>query len=888
MEIDFLSIGQMEPYQIYEVSSESRHSSQGSFVICSIANNHIESEIGVAGTIEGAAVKLMASSKVLPHRLQIGQKSANQLRLWQLGYHIPHTVILDFKICDQFKRENAIDLRALYDEVMVPRLGSSVAIRCSSSLEDGEALSYAGTFDTYLDIPNHLDEIQDIIIRSYRKFCLRNDGRESALQYRVRLGIMIQQMVQPKFSGFLFTMDPMNPPNDWLRIEYWQGPRDHSEAYSITLNKESGKRVSSGRENNLAPLPMKSLEELHRAALQLERNFRTPQDVEFLICGDELTLNLVQSRPITAFSFSPNKVRVNEQQRLSDMLEKNQALFHQKPVLSSTNISELFPRAIPLGYSIFKYGFAGTSELDGGISIGRSRLGYAKLAPEDRVNLFYTVADQARTNIIVDALTFRLPGISKRDYLNIFVKYYLQKIENDISAANYPEDGLYLQMDDPIQWAEVAGSRAELFRAKFTKFRDELIQVHAPREFQNAGKFFLQNDQRYRYYLGWDLDGISETKLKQEINDILSYLRTKFCPQYVVFARLAFLCTHLAKVRLSHHLPASSNFNPEQILNKLLSGVKTSADLEGPQYPKFEHLYKLGRITLSELLYNFQHLGPLDIAQPRLGDYSHDTLIKVFGSSDEYLIDNKLSDADATNYLGVDISELELDNDPAFKTLLTHAGQFMRLRERSKSELLKILWILKRRFSELSRLHRFGDLIHYLEFNEVLTLEAENREELRMLALQRKAYLDACQQHHVKEVISNLKSMPFEKEKSRPDNKDVGSLYKFARGNAIFHGPAEGFCLTASSLDEFIVKLAAFKAKNIENIVGVFKGIELSYFNVSALVGFTTQNGGYLSHAATIAREFRLPYITDIGFDQFRDEDYVILDTENDQVIIRR
>jgi phosphoenolpyruvate-protein kinase (PTS system EI component) len=52
------------------------------------------------------------------------------------------------------------------------------------------------------------------------------------------------------------------------------------------------------------------------------------------------------------------------------------------------------------------------------------------------------------------------------------------------------------------------------------------------------------------------------------------------------------------------------------------------------------------------------------------------------------------------------------------------------------------------------------------------------------------------------------------------------------------------------------------------------------------LVGFTTESGGYLSHAATIAREFRLPYITGIGFDQFRDEDYVILDTENEQVII--
>ena len=83
-------------------------------------------------------------------------------------------------------------------------------------------------------------------------------------------------------------------------------------------------------------------------------------------------------------------------------------------------------------------------------------------------------------------------------------------------------------------------------------------------------------------------------------------------------------------------------------------------------------------------------------------------------------------------------------------------------------------------------------------------------------------------------------------------------------------------------------KTAEKAGKKIENIIGVFKGVELSYFNISALVGFTTENGSFLSHAATIAREFRLPYISDIRFDQFLDDDYLILDTENEQVIIRR
>jgi phosphohistidine swiveling domain-containing protein len=580
-------------------------------------------------------------------------------------------------------------------------------------------------------------------------------------------------------------------------------------------------------------------------------------------------------------------VRIDEQQKLSAILDENRRLYHLDPMLSGTNISELFIRAIPLGYSIFKYGFAGTHELEGGISIGRSRLGYAKLDPSDGANLFYTVADQARTNLIVDAFTFRLPGINKREYLDIFVKHYLEQIERDPAAANYPEDGLYLQTDDPARWFEIAGARGEHFRAEFTEFLHQATHVHAPIEYGNANDFFQQNDRRYHSYLDRNLHIVSPENLRKEIEEILSYLRTTFCPQYVVYARLAFLCTHVAKVRLSELLEPQTRFTGEQILNELLRGVTIPTDLEEPQYPQFEHLYRLGRVTLPEILYRFQHLGPLDIAQPRLGDYLHDEISRVFGQSNASAFDGELPETDRIDQISLEIAELEISKDPAFQTLYAYAGRFMRLREKAKSELLKLLWVLKRRFIEFARLHRFGDLIYYLELNEALALEYEKRDELRMLALQRKAYLEACRQHRVKNVISDLQSTPFEK-KLPFDAQDGESLYRFAPGKAIFHGHAEGYCLTASSNDEFIVKLAAYRARSIENIIGVFKGIELSYFNVSALAGFITENGGYLSHAATIAREFRLPYITGIGFDQFRDEDYVILDTESEQVIIRR
>ena len=886
MLIDFSSISHEGAFGICEVAPRTGQQNHGSFAICAVAKGDFKPQSDITGTINGAGITLIADGKSLPYRLRIGNKSINQLRLWQLGYHIPHTVVMDFSLFDTFKREGKIDLRDFYDRVIAPWLGASVAVRCSSNLEDGEAHSFAGTFDTCLDVANQLDEIQGKIIQSYQKFGLKADGQGELLQHDVRLGIMIQQMIRPKFSGFLFTLDPVNPPSDWLKIEYWLGPRENSEGYSVTLNRETGKRVLSGRDSSQVPLPIIIQEKLHRAAIELERHFGIPQDVEFLISGEDDTLYLVQSRPITAFSYSPDKVRVVEQQKLSAILDENRRLYHQDPVLSSTNIAELFPRAIPLGYSIFKYGFAGTPKLRGGISIGRSRLGYARLDPNDGANLFCTVADQARTNLIVDALTFRLPGISKLEYLDIFVKHYLGQTKRDHAAANYPEDGLYLQTEDPALWHEIAGARGEHLRAEFTEFLHQVIHVHAPREYRCANEFFQRNDRRYRAYLDHNLHTSSPETLRQEIEDILSYLRTTFCPQYVVYARLAFLCAHVAKTRLSELLGPQDRFTCEQILNELLRRATIPADLAGPQYPEFERLFKQGRVPLSEFLYRFQHLGSLDITQPRLGEYSREELKTVFGQTSAFGFDGELPDADDTDRSNIDIAELGFDNDLTFQLLYTYSGQFMRLREKAKSELLKLLWVLKRTFVEFAWLHRFGDLIYYLELDEALALGPDKREELRMRALQRKAYLDACRQHRVKDVL-DLQSTPFEKKPPFNDQGDA-SRYRFVRGKTIFHAHAEGFCLTASSNDEFINKLAVFRAKTIENIIGVFRGVELSYFNMSALVGFTTEHGGYLSHAATIAREFRLPYITDVGFDQFRDEDYLILDTENEQVIIRR
>ena len=888
MKISFSSVRKYDSHVSYEIAPQTQDYVGSRFKIVScdlnaIGNSQLESSL--AASMNDNIISLTADDQKLSSRLQMGNKSINQLILRQLGCRIPDTVILDFSFSNVFKKSGNIELGDVFRQHIAKKLGPVIAIRCSSNLEDGEREAFAGVFDTYLNVANNFAAFEEKVFRLYQKFCSGENMPELINDHEIKLAIKVQSMIKASFSGFLFTEDPTNPPNTWLKIEYWQGEREKSEGYAITLNRESGKRSSISRDESRVPLPIKHQERLYSAANKVHKHYRFPQDIEFVFDEND-QLYLVQSRPITAFNYSPLKVRLKVQKELLDIANGNRDLYQKDPILSSTNISELFVRAVPLGYSIFKYGFAGTRNLEGGISRGRSRLGYAKLERRDQVKLFYTIGDQARTNIIVDALTFRLPGISKTEYLDHFVTYYSEKIKQDLAAAEYPENGLYLQNTHLERWNEIAGEKGDVLRKEYSDFLQKIITEHAPKEYKSAGIFFEKNEQFYRSYLSRDLHTASEQSLKEEVKKIMDYLRTKFCPQYVVFARLAFLFTHLAKEQLDRLLNSTVKFSKEHILNELMRIINIEPELKMPNYPQFEILLKAGKITMWDFLDRFQHLGSLDIHQPRLGEYSITDLQNIFGTKKKYEHgDNRLQLNDGrTIRIDPKIAALDLNKEKYFWNLCTFAGKFMSLREKAKFELLKVMYILKRNIIELARIYRLGDLIFYLEYDDLLKLGVDNRETCRLLALQRKAYFEACQPFQVQDVILDFERVPFEEDKLE-NNQELGKGYKFIKGKSVSYGHAQGVCLTAKSNEEYIKKLTAYKADNIEPIIGVFKGVEQSYYNLGALAGFTTENGGFLSHAATIAREMNIPYITGINFAEFKDGIFVRLDTENEQVI---
>ena len=136
----------------------------------------------------------------------IGGKAANVVKLYQNGFKIPKSYILTARAFKKFEKINIRKaILTIYDELKPP-----YAVRSSAVGEDGFTHSYAGIFDSYLNISKAPGDLFAAIMRCYRSLF-----SERAAAYRKQFGlsmtpmaVLIQEMIQPEKSGVIFTGTP--------------------------------------------------------------------------------------------------------------------------------------------------------------------------------------------------------------------------------------------------------------------------------------------------------------------------------------------------------------------------------------------------------------------------------------------------------------------------------------------------------------------------------------------------------------------------------------------------------------------------------------------------------------------------------------------------------
>ncbi|MDC0685446.1 phosphoenolpyruvate synthase [Sorangium atrum] len=206
-------------------------------------------------------------------------------------------------------------------------LDTIVAVRSSATSEDSASTSFAGMHETYTDVTGEqalLDRVRDCWASAFgeRVVSYRKSQR---LTEEPALAVVVQRMVSSERSGVVFTADPATKDTSRLVIEAAfglgevvvggqvepdtytvakRGPRllearvGH-KAFKLVRAPDGGEQRVDLPEDEGARRVLDDDEviELARLALQVEKHYDAPQDIEWAVEGG--ATYLVQTRPIT-------------------------------------------------------------------------------------------------------------------------------------------------------------------------------------------------------------------------------------------------------------------------------------------------------------------------------------------------------------------------------------------------------------------------------------------------------------------------------------------------------------------------------------------------------------------------------------------------------------
>lgn len=251
-----------------------------------------------------------------------GGKAASLARALRAGLPVPAGYALSWQAVDAIVGGDTEPLEKA--TALFRALDSPVSVRSSAVGEDSAAASFAGQHLTVLNVRD-AQGLADAIRRVHG-----SGGSAAAVQYRerlgtathLRIGIVVQTMVDAEVAGVLFTRDPVGGADDrvveasWGLGEAVVSGMVTPDRYRISgsgeiLDRKAGHKdveirmgALAAEEHEVEPerasrlcLNDGQLIELHRLASRCQATYGDDIDLEFAFAGDRL--HLLQSRPIT-------------------------------------------------------------------------------------------------------------------------------------------------------------------------------------------------------------------------------------------------------------------------------------------------------------------------------------------------------------------------------------------------------------------------------------------------------------------------------------------------------------------------------------------------------------------------------------------------------------
>ncbi len=222
-----------------------------------------------------------------------GHKAATLALLRNLGFDVPDGFVIPAGV------------RASRDDIAAAlgRLGDGpVAVRSSGLAEDLPDASFAGQYDTLLNVLG-AEAVLDAAAACVKS---AHDGRIESYGHVVRpMAVLVQQMVEAEVAGVAFSANPLTGKRDEVRVSATRGLGDKLVSGAI----DADEWLVTHERATVVAQPQKAIgPELARRVAALARKAEAarlaPQDIEWAVAGDRLWL--LQSRPITALPVAPD------------------------------------------------------------------------------------------------------------------------------------------------------------------------------------------------------------------------------------------------------------------------------------------------------------------------------------------------------------------------------------------------------------------------------------------------------------------------------------------------------------------------------------------------------------------------------------------------------
>jgi pyruvate,water dikinase len=235
-----------------------------------------------------------------------GNKAATLAALRRAGFDVPAGMVVSADALSGVDHELPAAVRAELLEVPDLLGPGPWAVRSSSRAEDSQLASFAGQFETVLNVD--LGSLADAVLRCWRSRLtdrVRAYGGDRGLG---SMAVLIQPMIAAEAAGVAFTADPVSGRHRTV-IEAVDGLGDRLVSGAATPERwtveEDGSITAPSTATTLDPAQARAIGDL---AGRVGEHLGRPQDIEWAIGGGSLWL--LQARPITTLPTAPELIPI--------------------------------------------------------------------------------------------------------------------------------------------------------------------------------------------------------------------------------------------------------------------------------------------------------------------------------------------------------------------------------------------------------------------------------------------------------------------------------------------------------------------------------------------------------------------------------------------------